>query len=171
MNNTRIIWKNRKAMVEQAARIEVHTALVCGKIFSAGLAPERREWFEAHLPQHAAFSTGNVEPSNKVAIEHRFWQDVNKLVAKATREYYDLSKAEREAWRETMRRTMEPPTSAPARIRQVSMAVEVERLPQPVAFGGSIDLELGLAESIKLLNDYQLATNGLWLDMQQGEVD
>jgi hypothetical protein len=51
------------------------------------------------------------------------------------------------------------------------VVVSVQPDTLPVQFGGAIDLELGLAESLKLLNDYQLATNGLWLDMQQGEVD
>lgn len=57
-------------------------------------------------------------------------------------------------------------TLAPAPV-----VVSVQTDPQPVAFGGDLTLALGLEESLKLLNDYQIATNGLWLDMQQGEVD
>jgi hypothetical protein len=56
----------------------------------------------------------------------------------------------------------------------VLVVASVQTDPLPVQFGGAIDLELGLAESIKFLNERQLIAAALgfdWLyEMQEGEL-
>jgi hypothetical protein len=54
------------------------------------------------------------------------------------------------------------------------VVVSVQTDPQPVTFGGDLTLALGLAESLKLLNERQLIAAALgfdWLyEMQEGEL-
>lgn len=58
---------------------------------------------------------------------------------------------------------------------QASLTVTADKPPvlKPVSFGGDLTLALGLAESIKLLNEYQVnaAAHGVdWLaEQQEGE--
>lgn len=51
-------------------------------------------------------------------------------------------------------------------------ATNSKRLSRPVcdaSYGGDITLEVGLAESLNLLNSLQLASGGAWLDDAQGQ--
>lgn len=121
MANKRIIWKHRQAMVEKAARIEIALVLVKGEI--NGLGKQRRDWFEAHINQYAAFEIGNVEPSNMQRIEAKFWQDVVRVSGTTIREYNALPKPAQVVWLESIKRQVEPATAQPAKSAAARLVV------------------------------------------------
>lgn len=94
MEQTRILWKNRKAMLEQAAkRLFYHNELRRDYRFCSALT--LAAWFHEQLPAYAVLQHSAVRPSNFPNVERVFWRDVKKLVFQTRDTYYALPKAAR----------------------------------------------------------------------------